>query len=146
MLFKYNFDNENNIFLQRIEGEWNIDTYLESIYKLKNTLPWKDVKYIVTDIRGIDMHEALGDVENLGKIKQLLGIESFKNIFYANSPMSTAFAFSYKNKNSNKTANYEVCSTTKYILYFLDQKLTESTLEGFMNNLKLIESNPVEAI
>jgi hypothetical protein len=133
----YQIFEKENLIIQKFTGQWDINKYEFYISLSIQTIDYKNIKKVLTDLREVEMKTIFNDIENIKLLRNKLLIKQFLNVHLVTSPIPTAFSALYKEKsNGKKGITIEYCSTIQYAIQLLNIQMSIEEMESKISSLE----------
>ena len=134
MEIKYEFFENESLFIQKYIGNFSIEHYMKFMNFMIKTKEWKSVKKVFSDFRNINLSLALENLDKLTIYRDETIKTEYFNVFLVDNPDNTVAANLYQ-ENLNKY-DYNYCSTIGYAINVLGLNKSEIELERIIKDLK----------
>jgi DNA-binding protein len=136
MKIYFQFFEDKNLLIHKFVGDWSTQDYENYVKATLTEFNEKNVKCILSDLRAVDLTNAIKDVDNLVRIRDIILKTDYINIHLVTSPTSTAASQIYRIKLKEIGKNYYYCSTLNRVIELIKIEQSEAELEYLLNNLK----------
>ena len=136
MKIYFQFFEEKNLLIHKFVGDWSTQDYENYVKYTLTEFNEKNVKCILSDLRAVDLTNAIKDVGNIVRIRDIILKTDYINIQLVTSPTSTAASQIYRIKLKEIGENYYYCSTLNRVIELIKTEQSEAELEYLLNNLE----------